>query len=40
MNNFEVIRVLGRMFDYTKEISMNSLVYYIKDSLAIDKKSQ
>lgn len=38
MNNFEVIMVLGRMLDYTKEISRNSLVYYIKESLAIDKK--
>ena len=39
MNNFEVIMLLDRMINCTKEISRHSLVYYIKESLVIDKKS-
>ena len=37
MNNFEIIRVLNRMIDGTREISICSRVYFIKKSLIIDK---
>lgn len=37
MNNFEVIRLLGRMLENTKEISIGTRVHYIKQALAIDK---
>lgn len=37
MNNFEVIRLLGRMLDVTKEISISTRVHFIKQALVIDK---
>ena len=37
MNSFEIIRVLNRMIDNTREISISSRVHFIKKSLLIDK---
>lgn len=37
MNNFEVIRILGRMIEGTRSISIATRVHYIKQALAIDK---
>ena len=37
MNNFEVIVVLSKMLEYTKKISIDSRVHYIKEALVIDK---
>ncbi|MDO5393533.1 MAG: hypothetical protein Q4F33_02935 [Mycoplasmatota bacterium] len=39
MNNFEVVRLLGRMLDNTREISISSRIHYIKTALIIDKNS-
>lgn len=39
MNNFEVIRILSKMLDGTREISIRSRIHYIKQALAIDKNS-
>ena len=38
MNNFEVVRVLGRMLENTRKISISSRVHFIKEALIIDKK--
>lgn len=37
MNNFEVIRLLNRMLDVTRDISIGTRIHYIKQALAIDK---
>ena len=38
MNNFEVIRLLNKMVDNTKMISINVELYFIMEGLTIDKK--
>lgn len=37
MNNFEIIRVLNRMVDNTREVSLDMKLYYLLEGLAIDK---
>lgn len=37
MNNFEIIRVLNRMVDNTREISLDLKLYYLLEGLTIDK---
>lgn len=39
MNNFEVIRILSRMLDNTRVISIGSQIHYLKQVLIIDKNS-
>jgi len=37
MNNFEVIRIINRMVDNTKVISINMRLSFLNDDVVIDK---
>lgn len=37
MNNFEIIRVINRIVDNTREVSIGMNLYYLFDGLVFDK---
>lgn len=37
MNNFEIIRIINRMLDNTRIVSIDMNLYYIMEGLGIDK---
>ena len=37
MNNFEIIKVLNRMIDNTREVCIDIKLYYLLEVLTIDK---